>query len=155
MENKVFADDKDRGLTSGPEKLLGPAPEDLEVVAFRRYWSIVPHYAISKTEAWPMWLEFLAFWEAYPRKTAKPPAWKAWLKSQPVLADVLKAISWQVECEQWVKEDGTFIPMPATYLNQLRWEDECPADLRDEVAPVVPIDAKRYTADGELIEEGE
>ena len=148
-------ENENRGLTEEPEEVPGPAWEDPRAAAFRRYWSIVPHYGILRVDAQKMWIDFLEFWGAYPRKTAKPPAWKAWLKMQPVLAEALKALRWQVQSPQWLKDDGQSIPYPATYLNQLRWEDECPADLRDEVAPVVSIDAKRYTADGELIEGGE
>ena len=38
--------------------------------------------------------------------------------------DILTALVWQRKSEQWVKDDGRFIPYPATYLSQRRWEDE-------------------------------
>lgn len=28
------------------------------------------------------------------------------------------------KCDQWRKDNGQFIPYPATWLNQERWEDE-------------------------------
>ena len=34
---------------------------------------------------------------------------------------VLKALEWQIDSKKW--RDG-YIPNPATYLNQGRWEDE-------------------------------
>jgi len=68
--------------------------------------------------------EFLTFWEYYPNKTGKKDALKSWLKEKPLLDNVLKALSWQVEQEQWKKDGGKFIPNPSTYLNQHRWEDE-------------------------------
>lgn len=70
---------------------------------------------------------FDSFWSAYPRKVAKGPAKKAWEKIQPShesVEAILKAIGEQKACEQWSKDNGQFIPYPATWLNQRRWEDE-------------------------------
>ncbi len=36
------------------------------------------------------------------------------------------AIEVQKQSEQWTKDNGRFIPNPATWLNQGRWEDELP-----------------------------
>lgn len=149
----MFADIENRGLTeTGPENAV-PACKAWEQVQFNRYWLVVPHYGILKADAWPMWIEFLAFWQRHPRKIAKVKAWQAWLKTQPVLADVLKALEWQVECEQWIRDEGQAIPYPGTYLNQFRWEDERPdCGSRVHDISVYRVPAKRYTADGELIE---
>ncbi len=70
---------------------------------------------------------FDAFWTAYPRKTAKPDAVKAFVKLQPdadLLAAMLNALAEQSKGEQWRKDDGQFIPHPATWINKRRWEDE-------------------------------
>lgn len=67
--------------------------------------------------------EFDEFWEAYPKKVGKGAAKKSWLKGKPDLQVVLNALQWQVDCEQWRKNGGQFIPNPATYLNQERWLD--------------------------------
>jgi hypothetical protein len=70
---------------------------------------------------------FDSFWAAYPNRKAKPAALKAFikLKVDSVLLDtILKAIEKQKCSEQWVKDGGKFIPFPATWLNQKRWEDE-------------------------------
>lgn len=72
---------------------------------------------------------FAKFWHAYPKKTAKDTALKAWAKIQDkpaILAACLAALAWQKQSEQWQKDDGNFIPYPATYLNQSRWLDEPP-----------------------------
>ena len=69
-------------------------------------------------------VEFEKFWDAYPRKLNKKYTWEEWQKLKPPLEDVLNALSWQVEMEQWRKEGGKYIPHPATYINQGRWEDE-------------------------------
>lgn len=80
--------------------------------------------------------EFEAFWLEYPKKTGKGGAYKAWTKvkgSKPaLLAACLEALNWQKRTEQWVKDDGQFIPNPQTYINQARWEDECPPDLHPD-----------------------
>ncbi|MFN0314758.1 MAG: hypothetical protein ACKVQA_06960 [Burkholderiales bacterium] len=71
--------------------------------------------------------DFDVFWAAYPRKTAKGAARKAWAKLAPDAATVQKmldALNWQRNQPQWMKDGGQYIPMPATYLNQERWEDE-------------------------------
>jgi len=70
---------------------------------------------------------FKAFWDAYPKKVGKGAAIIAWKKirsEKETLALILKALEWQKNTDQWTKERGQFIPNPATYLNQQRWEDE-------------------------------
>ena len=57
-------------------------------------------------------------------------AYKAWERNKPVLQDVLAALSWQREQDQWAKDGGKFIPHPTTYLNQGRWEDEPPVQQK-------------------------
>jgi len=70
---------------------------------------------------------FNAFWAVYPRKTAKAAASKAWEKLAPD-DDLVKIIVCAVEAQkasaQWHREDGRYIPSPATWLNGRRWEDE-------------------------------
>lgn len=70
---------------------------------------------------------FQTFWQAYPRKTAKGDAWKAWQKLAPTQAELdvmLRALAWQVDQSDWHRDGGTFIPYPASWLNGRRWEDE-------------------------------
>ena len=68
---------------------------------------------------------FKDFWEAYPRKVGKPATLKAWRAAHLGAADlvsVLAAIARHRLTEQW--RQSQFIPYPATWLNQRRWEDE-------------------------------
>ena len=37
-----------------------------------------------------------------------------------------KALEVQKQSQQWRKDGGQYIPMPATWLNGRRWEDEAP-----------------------------
>jgi hypothetical protein len=67
---------------------------------------------------------FPAFWAAYPRRVGKGAAEKAWAKARPPLAAVLAAVEACRATDQWRKDGGQFIPHPATWLNQRRWEDD-------------------------------
>jgi hypothetical protein len=93
---------------------------------------------------------FVSFWTAYPKKVGKEAARKAWAKAKPPIADVLKALGWQIKSDQWFKNKGEFIPNPATYINQGRWQDEplkqlsnAPAFVPTKKEPVKPVDPER------------
>ena len=76
--------------------------------------------------------EFEQFWKVYPRKVAKGDARKAWLTTtsiRPPIADLLKAVYAARASKQWLKDDGEYIPHPATWLRQERWEDQHEVDL--------------------------
>lgn len=73
---------------------------------------------------------FSEFWAAYPRKTSKQAAVKAWAKLKPapeLAGQIMLALEQQKDWPQWTKDGGQFIPHPATWLNNKRWEDEPPA----------------------------
>lgn len=70
---------------------------------------------------------FILFWQAYPKKVGKGEAEKRFMKIKPskaLLDTMLDAIETAKQSSQWKKENGQFIPNPATWLNQKRWEDE-------------------------------
>ena len=71
---------------------------------------------------------FAEFWSAYPKKVGKGDAERKWKSQKPPLAIVLAAVKQQSGSEQWLKEGGQFVPNPATWLHQRRWEDD-PASL--------------------------
>lgn len=66
---------------------------------------------------------FESFWQEYPRKVGKREAYRAFRKVREPLAVLLDAVREQKQSEMWTKENGRFIPNPATWLNQGRWED--------------------------------
>ena len=68
---------------------------------------------------------FNEFWSNYPQKVGKDAALKAWLKKNPPIAEVLQALSWQVNSDKWKKG---FIENPATYINAGNWKDEPPQE---------------------------
>jgi len=70
---------------------------------------------------------FNEFWAAYPKKVGKKAAWTAWSKVRPdteLFDKIMAAIGRARETEQWQRENGRFIPNPATWINQGRWDDE-------------------------------
>jgi hypothetical protein len=44
--------------------------------------------------------------------------------SADLLQRMLEAIKEQKASDQWKRDNGQYIPNPATWLNQGRWEDE-------------------------------
>lgn len=87
-------------------------------------------------------LAFQRFWEAYPRKDAKKAAIKSWMKEAvyftDIQDDIMAALERQKKQPQWLKDDGEFIPLPASWLNGRRWEDAQKVQLAS-----VKVDPKR------------
>lgn len=86
---------------------------------------------------------FDRFWEAYPRRQGKDAARKAWAKIRPdaaLLEIMLSALERQRASDQWRRDGGRFIPLPATWLNGRRWEDEeaAPTEGKAQSYPAIP-----------------
>ena len=82
---------------------------------------------------------FEEFWKAYPKRRAREDAIKAFAKLKPdadLLQTMLAAITAQASTENWRKNAGEFIPMPATWLNGQRWLDELPASASSDLDAV-------------------
>lgn len=82
--------------------------------------------------------QFDKFWQAYPKKVSKKQAQKSWKKINPSLElfeKILKALEMVKQTEQWEKDNGKFIPYPATWLNQERWTDEI--KMMQDIKPVI------------------
>ena len=80
--------------------------------------------------------DFDIFWKAYPKKKSKGDARKAWAQTEkirPELQELLKVIANYCKSEDWQKDGGKWIPYPATFLRDERWEDEMEVDLPDVV----------------------
>jgi hypothetical protein len=69
---------------------------------------------------------FERFWEVYPRKEAKVKAVESWKKHEcePLVDRIVESVKDHALTHDWQKECGQYIPMPTTFLNQHRWEDE-------------------------------
>ena len=76
---------------------------------------------------------FEIFYKEYPKKVGKENARKAFKKldfNETLLNTMILAIKAQRGSEQWIKNDGEFIPHPATWLNGKRWLDEVKKERR-------------------------
>lgn len=70
---------------------------------------------------------FDAFYAMYPKHVGKAAALKAWKKLKPnaELQEVIaKALIEHMKSKQWNEEGGRYIPNPAKWINERRWEDE-------------------------------
>lgn len=67
---------------------------------------------------------FDVFWAEYPKKVGKEAARKAFAKVKVPIETLTAAIQRQKGSDQWTRDNGQYIPNPATWLNQGRWEDE-------------------------------
>lgn len=76
--------------------------------------------------------KFNIFWNKYPKKVSKEKAKKAFFKiflDDVMFSKILNALEKFKNTNDWIKEKGQYIPYPATWLNQKRWEDEFEVDI--------------------------
>jgi len=109
-----------------------------------------PKQCLSKSEAGPKHIDkdeegdkdkdkslsgFDVFWNAYPKKKGKQQAVTAWKKNKchDKLTDIIESLKWQTRQKDWIKDDGQFVPYPASWLNGKRWEDEQTAESATKV----------------------
>ena len=88
--------------------------------------SASPAKKAAKTEPYDL-TGFIAFWAAHPRKVDKKRATAAWQKLRPnaeTQTAILLGIEQLMRVQDWDREDRRFVALPATYLNNRRWEDE-------------------------------
>ena len=86
---------------------------------------------------------FSRFWEAYPRHEAKEAAREAFTKlgvDEGLLETMITAIGKWKKTNQWKDEGGRYIPNPANWLRQRRWEDEVPKPAK----PKATVIAQQY-----------
>lgn len=70
---------------------------------------------------------FDVFWNAYPKKEAKKDAAAVFAKLNPnpeLLSVILAALATKSASFDWTKENGKYVPLPATWLRAERWTDE-------------------------------
>lgn len=78
---------------------------------------------------------FELFWAAYPRKEGKGACREWWAKHKPddvLLGVMLAKIEEAKMTPKWKEQSGKFIPMPSTWLNQERWDDEYMAAVKQK-----------------------
>lgn len=67
--------------------------------------------------------EFITFWEAYPVHANKVGARQEFAKIDAPLEVLLESIDMWKRTDQWKKDGGQYIPYPAKWLKERRWED--------------------------------
>jgi hypothetical protein len=77
---------------------------------------------------------FNPFWAKYPRKTGKDRAARLWLTMglDAIADEVMAGLDRWLQSEEWVKENGRYIPSPAKWLAEKRWLDE-PKPVDDDL----------------------
>lgn len=70
---------------------------------------------------------FKVFYKAYPRKKSPGTAEKAWITLNPdeqLLTAILAGLERAKTSESWTKDNGEYVPYPATWLRAKGWKDE-------------------------------
>lgn len=86
---------------------------------------------IEKRETRPFGAEgtpsgFDRFWSVYPRRVGKKDAVAVWKKIGPddaLVDQIVAGVERWKRSEQWTKDDGRYIPYPATFLRGERWNE--------------------------------
>ena len=82
---------------------------------------------------------FLEWYAVYPKKKGKQDALKAWKKikfnDEVTPAMLIDSVTKQSYTDDWIKDKGQFVPLPATWLNGKRWEDEIIQKEEEEDLP--------------------
>lgn len=84
---------------------------------------------------------FDKYWEVYPKKKSKGDAEKAWVKISPddlLFRKIINAVDNGRASPEWKKDQGKFIPYPASWLNAKGWEDEYSPLAGEEESHVYP-----------------
>jgi hypothetical protein len=72
----------------------------------------------------------------YPNRKNKGAAFKAFKKIKPAEYPAVKeGISAKKKSDDWLKDNGQYIPHPATWLNARGWEDETSSSTTMLVCP--------------------
>lgn len=101
---------------------------------------------------------FARFWSVYPKRVGKLAARKVWtrLRTDAALTDrIIAGVEQYAQTEQWQRDGGRYIPNPATFLNQRRWEDEIEPSTVGAALGCAPCDedeAKQLLRDAGLWE---
>jgi hypothetical protein len=94
---------------------------------------------------------FNRFWNAWPksvRKGGKSDCEKRWNRyyCDSCVDQIIKHIEWMKTTDDWRKADGAFIPAPAVYLNQRRWDGAEIPEIKKPVDVLKQIEESRKAA---------
>ena len=69
---------------------------------------------------------FLLFWDAYPKKTAQDRARAAFMATDEDFEKIMEGLEYNKKSNQWVSDNGFFIPDPHNWLRRSGWNDRPP-----------------------------
>ena len=95
------------------------------------------------------------FWSAYPRKVGKKDAVKVWNQIKPddnLIEQIVQGVERWKRSEQWTKDEGRFIPYPATFLRGERWNEYDRAEVTPSPKPTA---VKNYDDGEDFLDDGE
>jgi hypothetical protein len=85
-------------------------------------------------------MAFNDFYALYPRKQGRRAAEKSWDRlTHQEQEDALLALLTHIEYWKLKQTEKDFIPHPATWLNQGRWEDELDMEVKKIKKPALPF----------------
>ena len=110
--------------------------KDSTCVRARRAHSNSQSKSNSKSKSLSSILEdsFNTFWAVYPNRKDKAAALKSWVKLNPdeaLAKQITEHVQHRAENDfAWTKDNGQYVPMCSTFLNNSRWLDEYKAESR-------------------------
>lgn len=95
--------------------------------------------------------EFWAAWPRSPRKSGKAMCKAKWVKMLcwTQWEQIVAHVKYMATTPDWKKDGGAFIPLPMTYLNQMRWdgaEFEAPKETQERDPILLKIERDRAAA---------
>lgn len=78
--------------------------------------------------------DFNAFWKLYPRKDAKPSAFKKWVAALKITDAQTIITGLERQLPSLLRRERNYRPMPATWLYNERWADEVESAAHDNDA---------------------
>ncbi|MBC3516036.1 hypothetical protein H8K20_06460 [Neobittarella massiliensis] len=80
---------------------------------------------------------FEQFWTVYPKQYGKPEAMREWTALSPdtaLCSKIVATVERQCQSKDWQQENGKYIPNPAKYLRERRWEGVKLPTKRDQAS---------------------
>lgn len=108
------------------QKHLDPINENIEDNNTSINNKYTPYIPLKKNDDTYL-KSFEKFWREYPKKQNKKKVIDWFKKNKPndeLMQIILEKIRLLKKTEQWQKNNNQFVPMPSTWLNNKRWEDE-------------------------------
>jgi hypothetical protein len=138
-ERQADVKQSDKQTTSERQTNDKPIEQEVKNINTPTLSSLRSERASPTAKTFPQ--EFLDFWAAYPKKTGKDAAYRAWQTKKrerrlPAIDDLLEAVRKAKASSQWQEDGGKYIPNPSTWLNQGRWEDEAVEDSAPRGKPL-------------------